>query len=75
MLNLIKKKYLVKLGENVRTLRRARKLTQERLAERSERSRDLISLIERGECAPSIETVVKIAKALGEDAQNLLEGI
>ncbi len=56
---------LRKLGERVRTLRRARGLTQEALAESLDLSVAYVSLIERGGRNPPYTTVVSIARALG----------
>jgi transcriptional regulator with XRE-family HTH domain len=45
-------------------LRRSKKLTQEKLAEKSGYSVEFISLVERGINAPSVEGCQRIAKAL-----------
>jgi transcriptional regulator with XRE-family HTH domain len=55
------------VGKKVRLLRTSRfgpKMTQEELAERSEISVSFLSMIERGERAPHLETLAKIAGAL-----------
>ena len=54
------------LGQRIRHIRQSRpdKLTQEDLAERSEISVSFLSMIERGERAPHIETLIRIASAL-----------
>ena len=52
------------LGSNVRRLRSARGLTQSALADAIERSKDLVSRIERGSSAPSFETLESLAAAL-----------
>jgi transcriptional regulator with XRE-family HTH domain len=54
------------LGKRIRQLRlaRAQKLTQEDLAERADISVSFLSMIERGERAPHIETLAKLAHAL-----------
>lgn len=51
-------------GEQLRRLRRQANLTQEELSSEANVSTDLISLIERGICAPSFDTLEKIAIAL-----------
>ena len=51
-------------GANVRHYRKARGLSQEAFAEAAELSVAMISKIERGETAPSLESVEKIAVAL-----------
>ena len=54
------------LGKRIRQLRQARspKLTQEDLAERADISVSFLSMIERGERAPHIETLLRVAAAL-----------
>lgn len=51
-------------GERVQALRKERRITQEQLAERLNKSVEHISYIERGERAPSFETILDIAEAL-----------
>jgi len=50
-------------------------MTQEALAERADLDRTYISDIERGLRNPGILNVVRIAKALGTTAADLLRGI
>jgi DNA-binding XRE family transcriptional regulator len=54
------------LGKRIRQLRQAQveKLTQEELAERADISVSFLSMIERGERAPHIETLMRLASAL-----------
>ena len=51
-------------GKRIRTLRRAKRLTQEALAEQANISVDFLSLIERGKNAPSFEVLERLGKAL-----------
>lgn len=60
-----------KFGVHVRSLRHARQLTQEELAERSELSVDAIRRIERGAFSPSLETVNKLATGLDVSLRTL----
>ncbi len=53
-----------KLGKRIAELRRARKLTQEQLAEALDCSVEFISLVERGVNAPSVASLEKFAKIL-----------
>jgi transcriptional regulator with XRE-family HTH domain len=55
------------LGQRIRQMRlaRAERLTQEELAERAEISVSFLSMIERGERAPHLETLCKLSSALG----------
>ena len=56
--------YRRKLGDAIRHRRKARKLSQEKLAEHADVHRNYIGLIERGEQNITIESLVKVAKAL-----------
>jgi transcriptional regulator with XRE-family HTH domain len=52
------------IGVQIRSLRRARKLTLEELAGSSGLNKGYLSRIERGEKSPSVATVVKLAEVL-----------
>lgn len=54
------------LGQRIRLLRQARpeRVTQEELAESAEISVSFLSMIERGERAPHLDTLAKLARAL-----------
>ena len=55
------------VGKKVRVLRTSRlgpKMTQEELAQKAEISVSFLSMIERGERAPHLETLTKLAEAL-----------
>lgn len=52
-----------RFGRRVRSIRAARGLTQEGLAEKAGLSPEYVSQIERGEASPSFETVSSIASA------------
>ncbi|WP_340647024.1 helix-turn-helix transcriptional regulator [Phenylobacterium sp.] len=54
----------LRVGGRLREIRKSRGLTQERLAERIERSVDAVSALERGLALPSFETLEKLAEAL-----------
>lgn len=54
-----------KIGSRVRTLRVARKITQERLAHLIERTPEAVSNIERGKSLPGLDTLERIARHLG----------
>lgn len=53
-------------GAHVRDLRRAHGLTQEELADRSELHVDTMKGLERNTFQPSLRTLRKLAKGLGE---------
>jgi transcriptional regulator with XRE-family HTH domain len=61
-----------KLGVRVSQLRLEAGMTQAKLAEKSNLSIDSISRIERGDRAPSLESLEKIAEALAIDPAQLL---
>lgn len=64
---------LVELGEVVRKLRLQRNLTVRDLAEKTNLSYAYISQIENGKRTPTIETLDKLAKALGVTIQYLID--
>jgi transcriptional regulator with XRE-family HTH domain len=61
------------LGRRIAELRRAAKLTQENLAEKTGYSVDFISLVERGVNAPSVEHLPDFAVALGVSLKDLFD--
>lgn len=60
-----------KLGQRIASLRRAKKLTQEQLAEAVGCSVEFISLVERGVNAPSIAGLEKFARVLKVEVKEL----
>jgi transcriptional regulator with XRE-family HTH domain len=60
-----------KLGQRIASLRKARKLTQEQLAEALNCSVEFISLVERGVNAPSVSGLEKFAKVLKVEVKEL----
>jgi transcriptional regulator with XRE-family HTH domain len=64
-----------KFGQRLKTLRKAKGLSQEELAERSGLNRPYISGIEQGKRNVSIEVVEKIAVALGVEMVEFFEKI
>jgi transcriptional regulator with XRE-family HTH domain len=62
-----------RFGERLRTRRQAAGLSQERLAFASGMHRTEISLLERGARDPRLSTVVRLARALGTDAAELVD--
>jgi ribosome-binding protein aMBF1 (putative translation factor) len=63
------------LGETIRTERKKARLSQEKLAEKADLHHNYIGEIERGEKAATIDTIVKIAKALGLRTRDLVRDI
>ena len=60
-----------KLGQRIANLRKAKKLTQEQLAEAVGCSVEFISLVERGVNAPSVAGLEKFAKILKVEVKEL----
>jgi transcriptional regulator with XRE-family HTH domain len=52
------------VGQRIRTMRRARNLTQEQLAEAADVTVESLSRAERGTILPSVLTLAKLARAL-----------
>jgi transcriptional regulator with XRE-family HTH domain len=63
------------LGETIRNRREADGLSQEKLAELANLSRNYIGELERGETNVSIEALVRVAKALRVRVRDLVTGI
>jgi transcriptional regulator with XRE-family HTH domain len=59
------------VGANIRRLRKARGLSQEKLAQDADIAMRYLSGIERGEENPSLAFLVKIAEALGVHPREL----
>ncbi|MDR1937286.1 MAG: helix-turn-helix domain-containing protein [Tannerellaceae bacterium] len=68
-------KYLIKLGNRIRELRKGKGLSQEQLALNAEVDRSYIGGIERGERNVSFLTLVKIAICLECDIAEFTKGI
>jgi transcriptional regulator with XRE-family HTH domain len=62
-----------KLGKRIAALRKARKLTQEQMAEALGCSVEFISLVERGVNAPSVAGLEKFAKVLKVEVKELFD--
>ncbi|MBG79058.1 MAG: hypothetical protein CL570_08555 [Alphaproteobacteria bacterium] len=63
--------YLKSLGHRIKTLRKAKNLSQEALSEKIDKSVDTISNIERAVSAPRLETAIEIAHALDVEPYEL----
>lgn len=64
---------ILKIGSNLKTLRKNRKITQEELAEILGITRAAVSIYERGLANPTLETFVKICEVLECSPNTLLE--
>jgi transcriptional regulator with XRE-family HTH domain len=63
------------VGESVRARRKKASLSQEQLAEKADLTRNYIGDIERAEKRITLETLDKIAKALGVRVRDLVKDI
>jgi transcriptional regulator with XRE-family HTH domain len=63
------------LGEKVRTYRKRAKLTQEKLAEKASLSVVFISLLENGRRTVSVDSLLRIARALKVRIEDLVHGM
>lgn len=64
-----------RLGAAIRSLRRARKMSQERLAIASGTARPCLSRIERGLAVPKLPTLTRISSALDVDLADLFASV
>lgn len=67
------KKIMANFGKNLRKLRKASKITQKQLAEKSKLHFTYISSIEKGERNLSLLNIHKLSKALGCNVKELIE--
>ena len=63
----------VEFGLLLRCLRKEKNLSQQELAYKADLDRTYISLIERGQRTPTIETLFKLSKALELDPSSLIK--
>ena len=72
-MQLVYEEYYKTLGQNISFYRRRRKLTQMKLSEAVEISRNHLSRIENADCAVSLDTIFAIADALGVEPYKLFQ--
>ena len=72
-MKLIYESYYQNLGQNIAFYRNRRKLTQLKLSELVDISRNHLSRIENADCAVSLDTVFAIAGALGVEPYKLFQ--
>jgi transcriptional regulator with XRE-family HTH domain len=65
---------LTRFAGNVRRLRAKKKISQKALADKVGISVSYVSMLERGQRSPPLETIEKMAKALGVPPAALLGG-
>lgn len=64
---------ILAFGHHLRRLRRARKLTQEALADYAEISRPTVQRMEKGQAAPSLEILLSLAQVLQVPLRDLVD--
>ena len=63
------------IGRRIRRRRRDQELSQETIAWRAEIHRTHMTLIEHGERLPRVDTLIKLAAAVGASPRELLDGL
>ena len=66
------RKYLVKLGEKIKSIRQAKGMTLEEVANKVGKDRQSIHRLEKGDFNPSIIYLTEVGKGLGVDVKELL---
>jgi transcriptional regulator with XRE-family HTH domain len=66
---------LKQIGNNIKTARLLKGLTQEKLSEQLNKSTNFISLIESGKSGISIDTIVDICNILNIEPNTLFNGV
>ena len=66
---------LVQLAQRIRSMRKSQALTLEQVGARAGLTRSVISKVENFRVTPSLQTLTKIAMALGVPVARLLEGL
>lgn len=63
------------IGNNVKTIRLSRGITQEQMAEKLNRSINFVSLIELGKSGMSVETIIAVCNILDISSQSIFKGL
>lgn len=63
------------IGNNIRTIRLSRGITQEQMAEKLNRSVNFVSLIELGKSGMSVETIISICNILDISSESIFKGL
>lgn len=66
---------IIKLGIKIRVERQKQKISQEKLAEKSNLNRNFVGMIERGETNVTVKNLEHIANALNLDIKDLFNFI
>ncbi len=65
-------KHRIELGDAIRRRRQAQEMSQEQFAEVVDCHRNFVGRIERGQQNPTVDTLVRIAKALDCSVRDIL---
>lgn len=63
------------ISENLKRLRKVKELSQYELAELAGVCQSEISRIENGQLSPTLKTIQRLAQALGQKPENLMDGM
>ena len=63
------------IGENIRSLRNEKGISQEKLAELSDLDRTYVQSIEKGDRNISVEVLLKLSKGLKSEITEILKGL
>lgn len=63
------------VGQNIKTIRKSKGITQEQLAESLDKSINMVSLLENGSSGASEPTIVDICNTLNVDANSIFKGL
>lgn len=70
-----KNKILQTIGNNIKTLRLSKGMTQEQMAEKLDHSVNFVSLIELGKSGMSVTTMIDICNILDVDVNCIFKGL
>ena len=70
-----KRKVLQIIGNNIKTLRLSKDMTQEQMAEKLDHSVNFVSLIELGKSGMSVTTILDICNILNVDVNCIFKGL
>ena len=63
------------IGNNIKTIRLSKRITQEQIAEKLNRSVNFVSLIELGKSGMSVQTIVDLCNILDISTESIFKGL
>ncbi len=63
------------IGNNIKTIRLSRGITQEQVAEKLNRSVNFVSLIELGKSGMSVQTIIALCNILDVSTESIFKGL